>query len=290
MDRHENSFTRIGVFYDGQFFSHVSNYYLYHHERKARISISGLHEFVMDAVSEAEGVDKKHCRIVDAHYFRGRLSADQALERDALYRERVWDDILIRAGVTTHFLPLSQNRESGVDVWYALEAFELANYKRFSVSVLVAGDGDYVPLLRKLHTIGTRTMVLAWDLTFVDENGENKQTRTSQALMDEATYVFEMQAEIDARSRKKDPVVAGLFVPRREAAKEIVADHRLGTIVTLQDGYGFIKPDGGGDNLFFHYSYLSGTEYSDLSKGDKVAFVPGKNKKGACALRVERHT
>lgn len=30
---------RIGIFYDGNFFSVVSNYYNYHHPRKARISI-----------------------------------------------------------------------------------------------------------------------------------------------------------------------------------------------------------------------------------------------------------
>jgi len=35
-----------------------------------------------------------------------------------------------------------------------------------------------------------------------------------------------------------------------------------------------------GDNLFFHHSYLVGAEYTDLSKGDKVAFVPGRNNKG----------
>ena len=38
--------TRIGVFYDCGFFSQVSNYYCYQHERKARLSATGLHEFI----------------------------------------------------------------------------------------------------------------------------------------------------------------------------------------------------------------------------------------------------
>ena len=38
----DGKLTRIGIFYDGNFFFHVSNYYHYHHERRARISIGGL--------------------------------------------------------------------------------------------------------------------------------------------------------------------------------------------------------------------------------------------------------
>jgi hypothetical protein len=36
---------RIGVFYDGNYFLHISNYYNYEHERGRRLSISGLHNF-----------------------------------------------------------------------------------------------------------------------------------------------------------------------------------------------------------------------------------------------------
>ncbi len=39
----DSKLTRIGIFYDGNFFFHVSNYYQYHHERRSRISIGGLH-------------------------------------------------------------------------------------------------------------------------------------------------------------------------------------------------------------------------------------------------------
>ena len=65
--------TRIGVFYDGGFFSQVSNYYCYQHERKARLSVTGLHEFIREEVAKAEGVDKRYCQIVDSHYFRGQV-------------------------------------------------------------------------------------------------------------------------------------------------------------------------------------------------------------------------
>ena len=55
----DSKLTRVGVFYDGNFFFHVSNYYHYYHERRARISVSGLHEFIRHQVADAEGSDVK---------------------------------------------------------------------------------------------------------------------------------------------------------------------------------------------------------------------------------------
>ena len=215
----KNSLTRIGVFYDGNYFLHVSNYYNYTHEKRSRVSINGLHEFIRRHVAELESSEYRLCQIVDAHYFRGRLSAGEASQRgDLLYYERVFDDILMSEGVTTHYLPVrtafGKRYEKGIDVWLALEAFELAFYKQFDVLVLIAGDGDYVPLARKLNTLGTRVMVLGWEFESTDEDGNRFNTHTSQYLLDEVTYPIAMHEIINAPNRKNDAMVSGLFVPR----------------------------------------------------------------------------
>jgi uncharacterized LabA/DUF88 family protein len=142
---------RIGIFYDGYYFYKVSNYYKYEHEKKARISISGLHEFIRSEVATVTKTDMRQCQIIDAHYFKGRSSAKELGEK--VQSERVFEDILMRENIVTHYLPLrfSENntyQEKGIDVWLALEAYELAIYKHFDILVLVAGDGDYVPLVR----------------------------------------------------------------------------------------------------------------------------------------------
>lgn len=90
--------TRIGVFYDGNYFSHVSNYYHFNHERRSRLSVSGLHNFIRHEASKAEGTDIRYCQIVDAHYFRGRIKAVDADQRGMLLRERIFDDTLVREG------------------------------------------------------------------------------------------------------------------------------------------------------------------------------------------------
>jgi uncharacterized LabA/DUF88 family protein/cold shock CspA family protein len=214
--------TRIGVFYDGNYFLHVSNYYNYSHERRSRISISGLHDFIRRQVAEEEGVNERLCQIVDAHYFRGRLNAHEANQRgNQLFYDRLFDDILMSEGVVTHYLPVKTyqgyRQEKGIDVWLALEAFELAQYKKFDVVVLITSDGDYVPLIRKLNTVGSRIMVLSWDFEFQNEQGEKQITRTSQDLLEEVSYPVAMHELIDNRIRKNDTVIQNLFVKQTQA-------------------------------------------------------------------------
>jgi hypothetical protein len=84
--------TRIAVIYDGNYFLHVSNYYNYSHERRSRISISGLHEFIRSQVALEEDTDFRLCQIVDAHYFRGRLNAHEASQRgNQLFYDRLFE-------------------------------------------------------------------------------------------------------------------------------------------------------------------------------------------------------
>jgi len=217
MNDFDNQLTRIGVFYDGNYFLKVSNYYNYEHPRKARISIGGLHNFIRHRVAKEEGKNVRACHIVDTHYFRGRLNAYDAREQNKLYHDRIFDDILMNEGVITHYLPLrnrgGKREEKGIDVWLALEAYEMTIYKQFNVLVLIACDGDYVPLVRKLNTIGTRVMLLSWDFKYLDDKtGYTRETRTSQELIDSATFPVSMHEVIDNRAHRNDSHINNLFV------------------------------------------------------------------------------
>ncbi len=294
----DNKLTRIGVFYDGNYFLKVSNYYNYEHPRKARISIEGLHSFIRNQVSKEEGVDFKSCQVVDAHYFRGRLSAYDAKELNKLYNDRIFDDILMNEGVVTHYLPLKsrsgKREEKGIDVWLALEAYELSMYKNFSVLVLIACDGDYVPLIRKLNTLGTRVMVLNWDFKYIDEKGEMRETRTSQELLEEVTYPIAMHELIDSRVLKNDPLLNNLFVIQepapvyRNVKTPISADNGIfqSTVINLKNGYGFIVSPP--NNLYFSYEDMINSDFNDLKDGDVVEYTLGKNVRGDCAKNVQK--
>lgn len=298
MSTNKQKLTRIGVFYDGNYFLHVSNYYAYHHERRSRISIAGLHEFVRQHIADEEDKDFALCQIVDAHYFRGRLSAQEASnEGNRLYYDRLFDDILMMEGVTTHYLPVrtvqGYRQERGIDVWMALEAFELTLHKQFDVVVLIASDSDFVPLVRKLHTLGVRVMLLTWDYEFYDEEGRRRSTVTSQYLIEEATYPLAMHTIIDKEDDHADIFpMSRLFVERKRtfnsgevpvltdtATLEENGEVLTSSIFSLKDGYGFISfPQT--NNLFFHFSFLLDTDFNDLREGDSVEFTLAKNERG----------
>ena len=51
-------------------------------------------------------------------------------------------------------------------------------------------------------------------------------------------------------------------------------------------GYGFVKPDGGGDDLFIHFKNIVSEGFKTLNEGDKVSFNAEKGLKGMEAKAV----
>ena len=48
-------------------------------------------------------------------------------------------------------------------------------------------------------------------------------------------------------------------------------------------GFGFIEPENGGENIFFHVSGMISQEVND---NDEVSFKEGSTKRGPCAVDV----
>jgi len=66
--------------------------------------------------------------------------------------------------------------------------------------------------------------------------------------------------------------------------------HRgTGRIHNLKNGFGFILPDDGTANLFFHSVDVVGCTIFDLCPGDSVDYEAGINEKGPCAYQVRRN-
>ncbi len=210
---------RISVFFDGGYFDEVSKFYKFQHQRGSRLNVNGMMEFIRHQVAEQEGVDPCYCQVVESHYFRGRFSTDSAIQAGKLEDERRFDEVLMRAGIIQHYLPIDETAtriiEKGIDVWLSLEAFDLAVHKQFEVLALIGCDGDYAPLVRKLNGLGVRVMVLAWDFSYEFEwqgQRRRKETRTSAELIRVATYPVMMNDIIEDHARQRDPIINGMFV------------------------------------------------------------------------------
>jgi len=54
-----------------------------------------------------------------------------------------------------------------------------------------------------------------------------------------------------------------------------------------EKGYGFIMPDGGGKDLFAHYSEIRADGYKSLQENQKVSFEIGQGAKGPSATNIQ---
>ncbi|MER5951718.1 MULTISPECIES: cold-shock protein [unclassified Streptomyces] len=55
-----------------------------------------------------------------------------------------------------------------------------------------------------------------------------------------------------------------------------------------EKGFGFIEQDGGGADVFAHYSNISGNGYRELTEGEKVTFDITQGQKGPQAENIVR--
>lgn len=316
MHPNNNTPPKIGVFYDGNFLLHASNYYNYIHPQRRRLSVNGLHDFICQRVAEEEGIDPKRCRVCEAHYFRGRLNAADAAQRGSqLYHDRVFDDILMSEGVHTHYLPLrniyGRKEERETDVWLSLEVFEMALQEKIDVAVLVVADTDYVPLVRKLIAMGVRVMLISWEFEYTNDEGARIVTKTSHELLNLAHYPVPMQEVIDCGLKQDNQLIMNLFVqtdsrqgvgedeeeggdlddefsPKGLAAEDREPGARyMSQVLSLKNGYGFIKYPN--NNLFFHSLDVIESDFTEFAPGDDVEFSIDKNDQGQdVAKQVKR--
>lgn len=75
-----------------------------------------------------------------------------------------------------------------------------------------------------------------------------------------------------------------------EAAEEVPMDVQTGSVMTYfeEKGFGFLRPDGGGKDIFFHISRLHQGQATDLVPGAKVAYDLGMDRNGKIAASSVR--
>lgn len=180
----------IGVFIDGGYYAKVNR--SLKKTENSIIGVRSLFGFITERLADAEHVNPRDCQITEAHYFRGRFRVKEAYDKHLLYNERKFEDTLIENDVVFHYKHLREVErngqteviEKGVDVWFALEAFELATFRKFDYVVLITGDADHEMLVRKLKALKTKVVLLTWNLTDSES--------TSQLLKEEAGHHWEL--------------------------------------------------------------------------------------------------
>lgn len=155
----------IGLFIDGQYYFRLDK--ALQDNQKRRVKLKGLLDFIQKTIAIKYGLEPSACIVTETHFFRGRLRANDANAEGLLLKDRKFEDRLIENDVILHYkhvyyLPDGRPHEKAIDVWYALEAYELAVYRDFDFIVMITGDADYEMLARKIKSLKKPAILLSW--------------------------------------------------------------------------------------------------------------------------------
>lgn len=189
---------RLGVFYDGSFFSYARNYF-YHQRQLGWLRFPELHRFLEKYIGLREQGFASY-KVVYAAWHQGLFTSKDATA-DQLKRDRNQYHDMMHAGVDPKYLPMSQTQgEKGVDVALAVDALQVGLSQMIDVAVLVTGDGDFVPLVRALNKQGVRVLAAY----FAFETTDGGKSFINDRLLSAANYAVDINSLESSKEHKQD--------------------------------------------------------------------------------------
>lgn len=194
------SITSIGLFIDGGYYCKINDGLW---PSRYRLNLKKLSSYICEHIAEKFGLDKTQCLITESHFFRGRFRMNDAKKKNRLESDRAFEDTLIENDVIFHYKHVSELspgviKEKGIDVWFALETYELALYRDFDFVVLITGDADHEMLARKLKALKKQVILVTWNL--------EERDSTSPALKEEVT----MHIDLDEKTREDSSLLSSV--------------------------------------------------------------------------------
>ena len=183
----------VGIFIDGGYYAKINEGL--EKQLSMKLDIKSLFLFIREKISGKCAIPLEDSQITEAHFFRGRYGAGDAKAKNLLFSERAFEDTLIENDVIFHYKHLKELEkkngvtvvEKGIDVWFALETYELSMIRKFDYVILITGDADHEMLVRKLNALKTKVILLTWNT--------GPQASTAKLLKEEAGWHMELSNE-----------------------------------------------------------------------------------------------
>ncbi|OQY97707.1 MAG: NYN domain-containing protein [Chloroflexi bacterium UTCFX4] len=198
----DKSLCRIGVFYDGSYFSYAQAHFYY--DRKLGWMVFPPFHIMIENFLREKEQGYSNYRVVYAGWFQGLFHSNQSSDQQRrLDRNRHID--LMHAGIDPKYVPMSQAQgEKGVDISLALDALQVGLDDKIDIAVLVTGDGDFVPLARALMKNGVRVATV-----YFEYETEKDKAFANERLLSVSNYVLNVN-ELE-KDRKNQSMFRGLF-------------------------------------------------------------------------------
>lgn len=213
---------RVGVFIDGNYLNHTSNFYNYSHSKHRRLHIGGLLNFIRNWIAQTSDSDRRLVKIVEAHYFRIRINVFEASSRgNQLFYDRQLDDILSYENIRPHYIVYRQNgnlrkETPSMEAKLSLEVLEACYKQHLDAVVLIVNDGAYSDVSIKVAALGIPVFLFHWEFEYQNDEGHEIVVRTSHSLIESCSYSVNISELID-KQRPSDHILEKIFVTERDS-------------------------------------------------------------------------
>ena len=192
----KRDFLRIGVFYDGTFFTYAQNYFW--GKKYGWLSFQEFHKLIERYV-ETKMQGHSDYKIVYSAWFQGSHKESLARE-DNLRLDRRRHHDLLHAGIEPKNLPMSESQgEKGIDVYMAVETLQIGLDDKIDVAILITGDGDFVPLVRALMKNGVQV-----GIAFFEYENEDHKSFVNERLVSAANFAVNINSLENDREFKAE--------------------------------------------------------------------------------------
>lgn len=177
----QKDFLRIGVFYDGTFFSKAQRYFWV--KNYGWLSFPEFHRLLENYIKTKEPGYFDY-KVVYSAWFQGLYKEIDASEKN-LRDDRKKHLDQLHAGIEIKNVPMSESKkEKGIDVYMAVETLQIGLDDKIDIAVLVTGDGDFVPLVRALMKNGVKVAIAY----FKYEEPDGNDSYVNPRLINSANY------------------------------------------------------------------------------------------------------
>ena len=186
-------------------------------QKQKALSLHNLICYTQLAIAHRFNLEEASCIVTEGHFFQGRFPARRTTQ-ERTWKDRDFEDELIDEDIIFHYKHIYEVpggiKEKGVDVWFALESYELAQYRDFDFVVLITGDADHEMLARKIKSLKKHVVLLTWNF---DDNDS-----TSPALEEECTFHIDINKLVDEKESFMD-----LLTGERRSLFQMAVDPNL---------------------------------------------------------------
>lgn len=196
------SLCRIGVFYDGSYFTYAQLHF-YAERNLGWLSFPPIHGVLENFIREKEQGYFNY-RVVYAGWYQGLFTSTASTDHQRrIDRNRHID--LMHAGIEAKYMPMYQGQgEKGIDIAMAIDTLQVGLEGKIDVAILITGDGDFVPLVRALMKQGIRV-----GTCYFEYESPKHKSYASERLLNASNYTLNITTL--EKERKNEGVFRSLF-------------------------------------------------------------------------------